>query len=431
MEGDGENGRAPGAVRAASGTSTRIASQSDAITFLGELAAALHVAYLPSHLVERRVGAAARGLGLEVTTFTLQSLVLLQLRGPFGAHFVRTEFNPHWNLERLHQLVTLSEDVAGGRTALRAAQAELDRILATPRRYPTLVVVLAYAVYGAAVAARVGGGGVEVLAAGLVGVLAGAIHFGTLGPPMVDLQKSFLAALVVTLAAFLLGPVLPPFDMGRSVFGAMTLLVPAMVVTLAAQELASEAAVESGVIRLGYGLLRFVMIGAGALAAVRVWSLVGPVPPHIEAVPLPGVVVAAALAAGGLALVACMQARPADAPWIVAAVLFAWGTQEATRLAVGGRGSPFVAALLVALAGSLYGRLPRKIPATVVFPAMMQLAPGFLGTQAVFTSLRPDAAATPATFLDMLIVAVELVLGLLIGAVAARGRRGAQRGAAG
>jgi uncharacterized membrane protein YjjB (DUF3815 family) len=107
----------------------------------------------------------------------------------------------------------------------------------------------------------------------------------------------------------------------------------------------------------------------------------------------------------------------------VAAVLFAWGAQEVTKLAVGGRGSPFVAAFLVALAGSLYGRLPGKVPATVMFPAVMQLAPGFLGTQAVLTSLRPDAVATPETFLDMLVVSVQIVLGLLVGAVAARGRR--------
>jgi hypothetical protein len=77
-------------------------------------------------------------------------------------------------------------------------------------------VVLAYAVYGAAVTARVGGGTLEVLASLPIGVLAGGIHFGTLAHPTVDLQKSFLAALVGTLAVFLLGLVLPPFDGSRA-----------------------------------------------------------------------------------------------------------------------------------------------------------------------------------------------------------------------
>ncbi len=62
----------------------------------------------------------------------------------------------------------------------------------------------------------------------------------------------------------------------------------------------------------------------------------------------------------------------------------------------------------------------------------MQLAPGFLGTQAVLTSLRSGAVATPETFVDMLIVALELVLGLLVGAFAMRGRgRGTPPGTAG
>jgi uncharacterized membrane protein YjjB (DUF3815 family) len=174
------------------------------------------------------------------------------------------------------------------------------------------------------------------------------------------------------------------------------------------------------------------MIGAGAVAALRLWSLLAPAPPRVEAVSLPVAAVAAILAVGGVALAACMQARPVDMPWIVAAVLLAWGTQEATKLVGAGHGSPFVAAFLLAVAGSLYGRLPGKIPATVVFPAMMQLAPGFLGTRAVLTSLQPDAVATPETLVDMLVVAVQLVLGLIVGAAISRGvRRGTPSGTAG
>jgi uncharacterized membrane protein YjjP (DUF1212 family) len=419
-------------VSARSPTPAAGASAEEALGFLCDLAGALHVAYVPSDLVELRVRAAARGLGLEVDAFALQSAVLLQPRGEGAARLLRAEFNPHWELDRLHQLAALADELAGGRLALPAARAELDRILAAPRPFPKPVVVLGYAVYAAAVAARVGGGVVELLAAGLVGVLAGAIHFGVLAHPTVDLQKGFLAAFVATLAALLLCLVLPPFDAGRAVFGALTLLVPAMVVTLAAYELANEAAVESGVVRLAYGLLRFLMIGAGALAALRLWSLLAPAPPRVEAVPLPVAAVAAILAVGGVALAACMQARPADMPWIVGAVLLAWGTQEATKLVGIGQGSPFVAAFLLAVAGSLYGRLPGKIPATVLFPAMMQLAPGFLGTRAVLTSLQPDAVATPETLVDMLVVAVQLVLGLIVGAAVSRGlRRGTPSGTAG
>jgi uncharacterized membrane protein YjjP (DUF1212 family) len=143
----------------------------DALPFLADLATALHLSNLPSDAIEARVGAAARGLGLEVNALVLQSALLLARHDGGRAHLRRIEVGTHWNLTRLHDLVTLAEETADGRVALAEARAELERILAAPK-FPKPVVVLGYAVYGAAVAARIGGGIVEILVAGVVGVLA-------------------------------------------------------------------------------------------------------------------------------------------------------------------------------------------------------------------------------------------------------------------
>jgi uncharacterized membrane protein YjjP (DUF1212 family) len=405
------------------------AAADEALSFLAELACALHAAYLPADVVEARILAAARGLGIEMETFTLQSLVLVQRSGR-GAHLRRTEFSPHWNLARLHALVALSDAIAEGARPLPAAQAELARITAEPPLYSKPLVVLAYAVYGAAVAARVGGGVLELLAAGVVGIVAGFIHHATHTSWTVELQKSFLASFLGALAAFALALVLPPFDAAPAIFGAMTLLVPAIVVTLGAEELASEAAVEAGVARLAYGAVRFVMLGAGALAAANLWSFLGPAPGTATAAPLPTAAVAALLAVGGVALVACLQARPRDTPWIVAAVLLAWAVQELTKGWFGGRGGPFLTSFVLSVAALLYGRLHGKNPATVLFPGLLQIAPGFLGTRAVLGALRPGAAVSADTFFDVLVVAVQLALGMLV-ASAVIPRRDAARGAAG
>jgi uncharacterized membrane protein YjjP (DUF1212 family)/uncharacterized membrane protein YjjB (DUF3815 family) len=401
----------------------------EAVVFLADLAAALHVAYLPSDLVEWRVEEAARGLGVDAEVFALYSAVVLQRRGRGGAHLVRASSSPTYNLARLHHLVTLSERVADGRLPFPAARDELAAILAAPRRYPRPAVVLGFAVYGAAVAARVGGGAAEVLAAGLIGVVAGAIQYGIHAGPLLTLQKGFVAALVGTLSAYALALVLPPFDPGRAVLGSMALLVPAMTLTVAAHELASDAAVESGVVRLVYATTRFVMIGAGAFAARGLWTVLGPATPGAEPVALPALAVAVAVAVGGLALAVCLQARPADVLPIVAAVLFAWGVSSATKAAVGGQGGPFVAAFAAAVAGGLYARLPGRVAGTVIFPAVLQLVPTFLGTQTVLSSLRPGAPAAGATtFVDVLLVAVQLALGLLVGAFVARPRPSAGAG---
>jgi uncharacterized membrane protein YjjP (DUF1212 family) len=394
----------------------------ESTTFLLELATALHAAYLPVNEVERRVRECAKGLGVEAEPFTLQSVAMIGGRSA-GARLLRMEFSPHWNLTRLHHLLGLCGEVAAGRKGLAAAQEELTRIEAMPKRYGRRLVLLGYVVYGAAVAARVGGHGWEILAAALLGLVAGAIHQGTTRFPTFELEKSLLAGFAGTLAAFLLRFVLPPFDAERAIFGAMTLLVPAMVVTIGVVEVASEEAGEAGIARLIYGLFRFLMLALGIVAAGKVWTLFAPLPEMLPAHPLPKAAVAAILVPGGLALMLCVQARPRDAAWMVAAVLFAWGTQELTRLLFGERGSPFLAAFALGLFAFLYARRPGRVPATLVFPGLLQLVPGFLGTQSVVALLRPGQDDS-ANFFRVLLVGLQLTVGLMAALVLVRGRRG-------
>ena len=92
--------------------------------------------------------------------------------------------------------------------------------------------------------------------------------------------QSFTGALCATLAAFLLRLVLPPFDQARAVFGGMSLLVPAMVLTIGVAEMVHDA-LESGVLRVSYAMLRFLMMGFGIGAAIKVYGLFAPPPTSV------------------------------------------------------------------------------------------------------------------------------------------------------
>ncbi|MCP3101195.1 threonine/serine exporter family protein [Myxococcus sp. K15C18031901] len=384
------------------------------VALLLDLARALHLAYVPSFGVEQRVRRAARAWGLEVEVFTLQTLAVTEVRSgaPRRVDIARLPFNPHWNLRRAAALLLLSESIAAGRLRVPEARAELERILAPHPSHSEWVVFLAYGVYGAAVAARVGGGGWEMAAAFVVGVLAGLIHYGTLKSERVDLQKSFLAAFLGALLSLALTHVLPDFDPVRALFGGVTLLVPAMVVTLGAAELVDES-VEAGLSRLTYGLLRFLMLGVGLAAAGTLWTLWAPLPSPTRATQLPELVLALVIAVGGLALSVCMSARRRDTPWIVGAVLLAWGIQELSKHVLGEQGSPLVSAFVLGVAGQLYGRLPDRLPATLIYPGLLQLAPGFVGTRAMLALLGAQGAGDPAKLFEVFLVALQLVMGLV------------------
>jgi uncharacterized membrane protein YjjP (DUF1212 family) len=387
-----------------------------------DLGEALHAAALPSDLVERRLRSAARGLGTRAQVFVLQGFIALQTgQGPAPVvELRRVSFDTHWRVHKLEELVALGASLARGERGLTEGRAELERINHEPLLYAKPLVVLAYAVYGAAVAVRVGGGVIEALVGALVGLVAGAIHFGTLTYGRVDLEKSFLAGLAGGLAAFALSLVLPPFDAGRAVFGGMTLLVPAMVLTIATHELANGA-LESGVARLAYGLLRFLMLGFGIAAAVRLWTFAAPLPPHVTAAPLPWPAALAVVAISGAALTVCLQGRPRDVLWMAGAAALAYGAHALTKALLGGDGSPFVAALLVGVAANLQARSGRP-PAVVIIPGLLQLAPGFLGSEAIVGLLGRAGTARPPAFFDVLMTALALVLGLVLAEVVS-GRR--------
>src|SRR5262249_24984773 len=149
-------------------------------------------------------------------------------------------------------------------------------------------------------------------------------------------------------------------------------------------------------------------LAAGIVAAFSLGSLLGIHPPHATATKLPDLVVLAIVALGGLALVVCLNGKPRDAGWIVAATVIAFGTQELTRLALGDKGAPIVVAFVLGLVAYLYARRPGRVPFTMLVPGLLQLAPGFLGTKATFRALTVGQGSSTATFFDVVVLAFQL-----------------------
>ncbi len=389
--------------------------------FLLDLAQALHAAQLPSDLADLRLERAARGLGLAAQAFSLQTVVFVHAGGNGGTVALRRmPFNAHWNLSRTRALAQLCRDAAEARLTLVQARVALARILAKPSPYPQGLVIAAYGVYGGAVAARIGGGWRETMVAAAVGVLTGVIHSGPIRHSRADLVKSLLAAFLGTLTVLALASMAGSFDLERALFGGITLLVPAMIVTLGIHELAHEAP-ESGVVRLAYGLLRFLMIAVGVGAAAHLWRLFAPLAESLAPAPLPGWAVTTALIMAGIALTVCLQGSRRDLLWVVFGTLLAFYAQLLTKHLFGEPGSPFLATFVVGIAAGLQARLPDHVAGTVLVPGFLQLAPGFLGVQSMLLLLRGEAPAEGVSIFNVLLVATQLALGLLAAAACFRG----------
>ena len=103
-------------------------------------------------------------------------------------------FDTHWSLAEAVELADLCRAIIDRRLDAGAARAELTRIVSRKSAYSKVLVALAWAVYGGAVAIRVGGHWIEGLAGALIGVVAGGIHLLAAKHKQVGLEKTFLGA---------------------------------------------------------------------------------------------------------------------------------------------------------------------------------------------------------------------------------------------
>lgn len=403
----------PGSALAAAHAAIDDRTQADdSATFLLDLAGAMHTLALPSDVIEGLIERAARRLGLHADLMVVQGYLTIDVSvgSAQRTRLRRVSFDTHWRLERMADVYAIADELGDGRIGVSEARARLQAVTSRPPKYAKPIVVLGYTVYGIAVAARVGGSVNDLLAAAVVGFVAGVVHFGTLQYPRVDLQKSALGGAAGALTVLCLSLVIPDLDLAKALFGGVSLLVPAMVIVIGTHELANEA-LESGVVRLAYGLLRFVMLAVGIAAALHVWNLFAVVPHTHHEAGLPIPVVLAILVAGGLALIPCLQLRRRDALPVVLAVLAAHGTMVLSKLVFGEQGAPLAAAFVLGTLAQLYGRLPGHFAGTVMIPGLLQIAPGFLGTTAVLNML---GGKSQASFFPVMMVTMQLLIGLVL-----------------
>ncbi|HVK61662.1 MAG TPA: threonine/serine exporter family protein [Bdellovibrionales bacterium] len=390
-----------------------MSKSAERISLLTDLASSLHSGNIPTDVVESRTIAAAKTMGTHINVLGSQSSFIVEHPGPpIFTHVQRFPFNTHWNLTRLNGYLDLSDDLIEGKVDDVEGGRRLDKLNAIGSVYPRWLVVIAYAIYSLAVAARIGGGMIEMFAAMIIGIVSGLIHFATIDSRRVDLQKSFIAALCGTLAVLFLTMVLPPFDFAKALFGGITLLVPAMVVALGTHELVSEA-IESGVSRLAYGLVRFLMIAFGIGVAVTLWRLMAPIPTFTNADRIPMGIEIVVMIVGGLALALCMQGRRKDVPGILLGVLIGFSGQEVSKALLGGNGSPFATAFILGMTGLIYGHLLRRQPMTVIYPGLLQVVPGFMGTEVMISFLKTGAASPTESLFSMILITMQIAAGLV------------------
>jgi uncharacterized membrane protein YjjB (DUF3815 family) len=91
---------------------------------------------------------------------------------------------------------------------------------------------------------------------------------------------------------------------------------------------------------------------------------------------------------------------------------------------LGEAAGPFLGAMILGLAGTLFGRLTRRTPELIIIPGIALLVPGSIGVQSISSLLIEDTTQGIHAAFKMFLIAMDLVAGLLFSQAVFRGREG-------
>jgi uncharacterized membrane protein YjjP (DUF1212 family) len=414
---------APSAAEPTSGES-RPRSQYDwAVEFLIRFARTGHEAGYPTADLEDRVEALGRSLDLEgVQVSATPTLVEVSLGSLPQQRTYTLRVRPAAvDLDAIARLDDLVDDVIANRADTSEALTRLAELKAHPLERPWPLLLAAYGIAGAALTPVLGGGWREAAAAGVVGLIVGAIALPTtrtprtepMAAPIAAIAASFFAATAVELG----------LNASRDVvtLAALVTFLPGMRLTIGMRELSSEH-LQSGVANTANALVQLlglvfgVEIGRSIAAS---WFGVSEAVPHEAAFASTHLVAAAA---AGLAFTLTLRAQLRDAWMMCAATVLALAANAAGAEIFGAAAGVFVATLAVGLAGGLVGARLRRSPLVFIVPGVLMLVPGSAGFDSILQLLANQTVSGITAAFDTFVTATSIAYGLIVSAVIVPGR---------
>jgi uncharacterized membrane protein YjjP (DUF1212 family) len=388
------------------------------VAFVLHLGRALHSYGHSAQRLEDILGATADSLGLEGHQFFSTPTSIMASFGPLGlqrTHMLRIQPG-EVNLGKLAELESVARHVVQRRMTVADGTAAVTRIAAAGSPYGRLLTTLAFGLGSAAAGFFLGGGGREILAAGILGVVVGLCALFVASRPRLGGVFEPVAAFIVSAAAVGLAHLVGPISVLVATLGGLIVLIPGLTLTTAMTELATRH-LASGTARLSAAFITFLSIAFGVALGNRLGAAA--FGPAVTVVPssLPSWAAVIALIIAPLSFLVIFRAELRDAPWIIVAGALGVLGGRLGAATLGVELGTFAGAFAVALASSAYERWRNRPAAVVLVPGILLLVPGSVGFRSLTSLIERQAVVGIETAFSMILTAVALVAGLLVAGV--------------
>jgi uncharacterized membrane protein YjjP (DUF1212 family) len=404
------------------------------IAFLVELARRLHKYGTSAPRLEMAVSGVAQRLGLAAEVWSSPTAIIISFadlgQGEEGLAQVTqvVRLSPgDVNLDRLCRADDIADQVIDGKLGLREGFRQLRALDLPDTRREQAKVIASYGLSAASIAALfLHSSWVDVVVAGVIGVLIGWITVLSATRPRLSVASDAISALVATTVAIVVSALVVPLAIKSVVLSSLIVLVPGMSLTTAVREISSQHLV-SGMARMGGAMSTLLKLAFGTLAASEVCAALGIEARDFVLPPLPAWTDYPALLVAAVAFAMLFRAARRDWPVVIFAVFAGylatrWGGEISGKLPAAPFGV-FVGGLLLSALANLYARFAHRPGAVIREPGILLLVPGSVGFRSVSYLLERSTTLGMDTGLLLVTLLIALVAGLMFGELLVAPRR--------
>lgn len=390
--------------------------------FVLALGQELHTQGAPAHRLEPELERLSRALGLE-GQFLITPTSMLAAFGPpedQRTHLIRVDQGDE-DLGKLLELDEIARDVERGLDTPTGGVRRLREVAQRGPRYGLGGVLAGFVIASAGAARFFGGGAVEVILAGLNGLLLALAleRFGSRGQGWLQMVCAF----VMALAGSLLSATVLPHAHSIVLIAGLIVLVPGWTLTVGLLELARNH-LSSGTSRLAKAASMFLMLGLGVGLARKVTELTTGDVDSIVHYPMSAWTEWVALAFAPLGFLLLFGVRWKEAHWVMVGGIGGYLISRFTAVPLGPEAASFLGALGVGLWSNWFARRKYRPSLVPLLPALILLVPGSLGFEGVRLFLSDDAVTGIDVLFRMLLIGVSLASGVVLAHALLPARRG-------
>jgi uncharacterized membrane protein YjjP (DUF1212 family) len=318
------------------------------------------------------------------------------------------------DLRNLCEVNEIADRVTDGSIDIGEGFRRLRAIRDRPGTLRRVLEALSFGIAAVAVAAVLRSSSADLLAAGGIGTLVGAIVVAGASRRRLRPAVEAICALIATLLATLVSVYLVPLHLNSVVLASLIVLFPGLTLTTAVRELSSQHLV-SGVARFAGALTTLVKLAFGTVVANQVSALFNLNPASSSLPPVSGWAQWLALVCGCFSFAVLFRAARRDVLLVMASAMLGYlityysGQQFTPQFGV------FLAGLCMAALGNLYARFTGRPGSVVRVPGIIMLVPGSVGFQSVWLFAQLDVFPGIDMAVSLGAILACLVAGLLFG----------------